>query len=245
MSAIKVDNLSVSYPGSNQPVIEGVSFEVKTGTMVVIVGPNGSGKSTLIKAILGLLPYEGQVKWFGTDQRKKRLEIGYVAQRFAIDRSLPMTVAEFLRMALVTCVHKTHEKGAMITKALDRVGLPDTQHKMLSELSGGQLQRLLLARALVHTPKLVVLDEPEAGVDAGGEQVFYQLLEKLVKEDKTTVVMVSHELGVVRNFADMVLCINRRMICQGRPDQVLTPEVFEQLYGTKIKFYHHHHQEHQ
>jgi len=244
MSAVKVENLSVTYPGSNQPVIEDISFEIKTGTMVVIVGPNGSGKSTLIKAILGLLPYQGKVEWFGVDRNKKHLEIGYVAQRFAIDRSLPMTIAEFLRMALVTCVHKTHEKGAMIAEALNRVGLPGLEHRMLSQLSGGQLQRLLLARALVHQPKLIVLDEPEAGVDAGGEQVFYKLLEKLVKQDHTTIVMVSHELGVVRSFADMVLCINHSMICQGRPDQVLTSEVFEQLYGTKIKFYHHHHQEH-
>lgn len=239
--AIRVKNLRVVYEGTEVPAVEGVSFEVEKGKMAVLIGPNGSGKSTVIKAILGLLEHEGEVSLLGNGEKINKLEVGYVAQRFGFDRSIPMTVREFVKLALVTCVHKNCEKEKMMKQVLEQVGMKGTEKQMLGDLSGGQFQRVLLARALIHRPKLLVLDEPEAGVDVEGEEVFYELLESLVRKKKITVLMASHELEVVGSYADQVLCVNKRLICQGKPKEVLKPSVFKELYGAKTTFYRHHH----
>lgn len=241
MSAIQVKNLSVRYPSETRLAIENISFSLAKGTIGVLLGPNGSGKSTVMKAILGLVKYEGEVHIAGTPIEKSHGQIGYVPQRYPIDRTIPITLHEFLHLALVTCKHTASEQKQMIEAVLQKVDLLDKQHERIAEISGGQVQRLLLARALVHEPKVLILDEPEAGVDAEGEQIFYSLLSKLAKEHNVTVLLASHEISLVRQFADVVFCIKKSLVCTGKPEQVLNSKVFKQLYGEGVQLYGHAH----
>jgi len=229
--------VSIHYPGQKNWAVEKVSFEVNSGSITTIIGPNGSGKSTLIKAILGLMDYEGEILVWGKAVEQVYKRIGFVPQRYEFDRHFPVSVAEFVGMPVLD----PRSKKQQITQALKAGAVEKLKDKLLDELSGGQLQRVLLARALVNQPDLLVLDEPEAGVDVGGEQNLYDLLESLVKERNLTVLVASHELDVVYTYADQVLCLNRRMVCSGKPREVLKQSVFEELYGRELKFYGHTH----
>jgi zinc transport system ATP-binding protein len=133
----------------------------------------------------------------------------------------------------------------MVAASLAKVGLRGQESQRISSLSGGQVQRLLLARALVHQPEVLILDEPEAGVDAAGEQSFYEVLTELVATEKMTVLIASHELELVRNYADEVLCLNRNLICYGKPDTVMTKETFQKLYGQGFGVFQHHAHHHE
>lgn len=238
-TALEIENLTVTYPGYTHPAIENISFTVNENSITALVGPNGSGKSTLIKAVLGLIPYSGKILVFGKPVEKMYHGIGYVPQRFSFDPTFPITVEEFVRLVLYG--HGENVAKRQLSKALSYVDADNLKQRKLSTLSGGQLQRILLARALAHDPKILLLDEPEAGVDVGGEQTFYDLLEKLVKDKKVTAVVASHELDVVYTYAQNVICINRKMFCEGTPKDVLTQEVFTELYGRGLKFYGHTH----
>lgn len=237
--ALEVNNLTVKYPQYAQPVIEGVSFTVAKNSIAALIGPNGSGKTTVIRAILGLIDYQGEIKVFDKPVRKSYQRVGFVPQRFAFDPTFPITVYEFV--ALVLYDEKEKEKQEKVGKSLSYVGAENLAGKKLSTLSGGQLQRILLARALVNNPEILLLDEPEAGVDVGGEQTFYDLMEKLVADKKITALIASHELDVVYTYAQQVICLNRRIICSGEPRKVLDQKTFEKLYGRELKFYGHTH----
>lgn len=239
--AISIKNVSVSYSGQATPTIEAISFDVKKGTIATLLGPNGAGKSTLIKAVLGLVDYHGEINLFGKKSNQLYNHIGYVPQRFSIDKNIPITVKEFLTLALINCPSCYSKKTKRISAALNAVDLKGFEHLNVSQLSGGQLQRVLLARALVHKPKLLILDEPEAGIDVGAEQSLYQLLQKLAKEKKLTILIASHELDVVYGYSDQVVCINHRLICTGKPKLVLNKDTFTQMYGGNITFYTHGH----
>ena len=132
----------------------------------------------------------------------------------------------------------------MITAVLERVNLIGKKTEKISDLSGGQLQRLLLARAIVHEPKFLILDEPEAGVDVGGEQLFYELLKNLSKKDGVTILLASHEVSLINQFADTVICINKQLVCYGKPKKVLTDDTFKKLYGGGVMYYSHHEHDH-
>src|SRR3972149_4470399 len=162
-SAISFKNLKVVLQG--QVIIDDISFDVPERQIAAVIGPNGSGKSTLIKSILGLLPYhQGEVRLLGEPLRKVRSYIGYVPQRFTIDRTLPMTVSEFLLLAVVQ-----PKDQVMIFQVLSEVGMENKKDALLGNLSGGELQRVLIARALLRKPKLLFLDEPSSGIDIEGE----------------------------------------------------------------------------
>ncbi|MBU0570062.1 metal ABC transporter ATP-binding protein [Patescibacteria group bacterium] len=240
--ALSIENLTIRYPGYKHTAIDSVSFTVRENSIAALIGPNGSGKTTIIKAILGLLAYEGTIKVFGEPVNKMYKKIGYVPQKFSFDQTFPITVYDFI--SLVLFAYPKEKTARQIDKVLNYVEASDIINQRLSDLSGGQLQRVLLARALVHDPELLLLDEPEAGVDVGGEQTFYDLLEKLVKDKKITAVIASHELDIVYAYANQVICVNRRMFCEGVPNEVLTQEMFEQLYGRGLKFYGHTHTHH-
>jgi len=237
-AALEIKNLTVRYPEFAHAAVESISFFVNEGTITALIGPNGSGKTTLIKAILGLLPYVGDVEVYGKPVNKIYQQIGYVPQRFVFDQTFPITSYEFIDLA----IPKDEDKNkAKIEKALKRIDALELAHKKLSKLSGGQLQKILLARALVNKPKLLLLDEPETGVDVAGEQTFYDLLEKLVKKDKVTAIISSHELDVVYTYASQVVCMNRKILCVGKPQDVLDKDTFIELYGRDLKFYGHKH----
>lgn len=232
-TAITVSDLNVSY-GADEPVLQDISCSITSGSIAIIVGPNGSGKTTFLKALLGLIkPRSGSIKVLGLDPSEARPRVGYVPQRFAIDHTFPITVFEFLRFSHPDIPEKT------INDYLEHLGMSAMRSAMFGALSGGQLQRVLVIRGVLHAPEILFLDEPASGIDIGGEQTFYDLILHLHKEHANTIVMVSHEIDVVARFADTVLCLNKKLVCHGAPEEVLTSETLQRLYGKDAAVYHH------
>lgn len=238
MNALTLRDVCVTYPSREESALDSVSLDLSAHAVHMIIGPNGSGKSSLLKSILGIIPYSGSIT-LSQDLQTSPYAFGYVPQRFSFDKSIPITVQELLRMTLITCKHTDNEKQALIHDSIASVDLASYHTRKLSSLSGGQLQRVLLARALIHSPRVLILDEPESGVDVKGERLFYELLVDIAKKKKMTVLIASHELDIVPEYADNVICLNRKVLCSGKPQTVLNNDVFEQLYGTGFKFYIH------
>ncbi len=216
MSLITARDISVAH--GRRVVLEHVDFKIDPGEIVTIVGPNGSGKSTLLRALLGILPVSGAIT------RKPGLVVGYVPQKLALDGSLPMPVGSFLNLP---SPHPANERA----EVLRQVGLPDLQHRQIAELSGGQLQRVLLARALLSKPDILVLDEPTQGLDQMGEAAFYQLIEAVRSQTGVAVLMVSHDLHVVMSASDRVICLNGHVCCEGTPHVVRDAPEYRALFG--------------
>jgi zinc/manganese transport system ATP-binding protein len=237
--ALEIKNLSIKYPGYSYLAVEDATFSIKKGQITALIGPNGSGKTTLLKEILGFVNYKGEIKVFDEPVKKMYGKIGYVPQRYSFDSTFPITVEEFL--SLVLTKKTTKQARLQVSNVLELVEGKDLTKKRFSTLSGGQLQRVLLARALIKKPRLLLLDEPEAGVDVGGEQVFYDLLEKLVEKKKLTALVTSHELDVVYTYAEHVVCMNKKVFCTGAPKDVLDQNTFKELYGRDLRFYGHVH----
>ena len=210
-----------------------VSLALHPGEIVTILGPNGSGKSTLLRALLGIVPLTG-----GSVSRAAGLRLGYVPQRLSFDVSLPMTVRRFLSLP-------TRCSDAEAAAALARVGVEATAAQQMSGLSGGQFQRVLLARALLTRPQLLVLDEPTQGLDQPGEAAFYRLIEEVRRETGAAVLMVSHDLHVVMAASDRVICLNHHICCEGTPRVVSNAPEYRALFGLGTKgalaLYQHHH----
>lgn len=201
-----------------QWVLRDVSLTLSPGEIVTIVGPNGSGKSTLVRLLIGALrPATGRVR------RAHGLRIGYVPQRLSIDPTLPMTVGRFLALA--------DRDRAARAAALARVGVADLEPRQMSELSGGQFQRALLAQAILRRPDLLVLDEAAQGLDQPGVAQFYRLVEELRRELGCAVLMVSHDLHVVMAASDRVICLNGHVCCEGSPTVVSEAPEYRALFG--------------
>ncbi|MFN3723350.1 MAG: ATP-binding cassette domain-containing protein [Paracoccaceae bacterium] len=221
MALIAADHICVRFGGAE--VLHDVTLAVAPEEIVTIVGPNGSGKSTLLRALLGIVPLaQGRV------QRAPGLRIGYVPQRLALDRSLPMTVRRFLSLPV-------RVSDAAAAQALARVGVPLVAAAQMASLSGGQLQRVLLARALLADPQLLVLDEPTQGLDQPGEAGFYQLIEQVRVSSGAAVLMVSHDLHVVMAASDRVICLNGHVCCEGTPRVVSSAPEYRALFGLGTK----------
>ena len=218
MSLISVDHLTVRLGGNT--VLNDVNFAMDPGEIVTIVGPNGSGKSTMLRSIIGAVkPNHGQV-WL-----RDGLRIGYVPQSLAIDTTLPMPVHRF--MALPTRVPR-----AKIESALEVAGVAGLSRRAMTDLSGGQFQRVLLARALLGDPHLLILDEATQGLDQPGSAAFYRQIEDVRKRLGCGVLMVSHELHVVMSASDRVICLNGHVCCEGRPEIVAEAPAYRALFGT-------------
>ncbi|MBI2551420.1 metal ABC transporter ATP-binding protein [Candidatus Uhrbacteria bacterium] len=210
-------------------VLEDITFAVEPKSICAIIGPNGSGKTTLMKAMLGLIPFtSGGVLFFGKSKEEWGGTVGYVAQRFSFDRTFPLTVKELLVLSCgKTCTH------GHIQEKLQEVGLPITLlHARLGTLSGGQLQRVLIAQALARNPDILFLDEPSTGIDTTGEQTIYSILKHLNRTHGTTILFISHDIGVVSDVVDQVICVNRRLLCEGPPKKTLTDATLSELYGS-------------
>jgi zinc transport system ATP-binding protein len=236
--ALEARDVTVWFEGRDRPAVENVSFALDEGQIAILIGPNGSGKSTLVRAILGLVPFRGEIRVFGKSALEARREIGYVPQRLAFDLSLPVTVREAVRMPLLGS--RGADVEATLRHFVEVLGVADLLDKSLGTLSGGQLKRVLIARAMVTEPRLLLLDEPEAGIDVEGEQTLYGLLDRLVTHHRLTALICSHELELVYRYASQVLCLNRRLQCSGPPSEVLTSETLARLYGPATAVYHHH-----
>ncbi|MFM8277085.1 MAG: metal ABC transporter ATP-binding protein [Cyanobium sp.] len=245
-------NLSVVRHG--QRVVEGVSFALAPETDTALVGPNGAGKSTLVAALLGLLPRAGgSVRILGQElgpagelPRLLRAQIAYLPQSLALQRRFPLTVAEFVGFGLDLPGPSLawlggRQRRQTLQAALRRTGCADLGERLLSELSGGQLKRVLLAFCVVRPRRLLVLDEAQAGLDAPSSEQFHQLLLELRRQEGWTVLQVSHDLEMVRRSCDQVLCLNRRLRCSGAPDHALSPAQLAELYGPNVVPYRHRH----
>ena len=222
ITLIEASAISVRHGATE--ALSRVSMRIRAGEIVTVLGPNGSGKSTLLRALLGIIPLsEGGIA------RAPGLRIGYVPQRLAIDPSLPMTVRRFLSLPLR--VSDAVAAASLAQVGLTRVGLPDLGQRQIAALSGGQLQRVLLARALLGTPQLLVLDEPTQGLDQPGEAGFYRLIEEVRRETGVGVLMVSHDLHVVMAASDRVICLNGHICCEGAPQVVSNAPEYRALFG--------------
>lgn len=228
---ITANAIRVSRAG--QPVLQDIDLELMPGEILTLVGLNGSGKSTLVRVLCGLLqPDSGVVK------RRAGLRIGYCPQHAHPDPNLPMTVNDFLALGNGT-------SSTSLEQLLDEVGIAGLQRRQLSQLSGGEYQRLLLARAMLREPDLLVLDEPLAGVDVAGQGDLYQLIPRLRDRYGCGVILVSHELHVVMAATDRVICLNHHVCCSGKPETVARHPEFVSLFGEQVAetlaVYKHHH----
>lgn len=218
MSLIDARHIDFGHGGPR--VLQGVSLAIEPGEIVTIVGPNGSGKSTLLRVLIGALkPQKGSVG------RQDGLRIGYVPQRLHIDPTLPITVARFLN--LPKAVGKT-----AVTEALRTAGVPGLGGQQMSSLSGGQFQRVLLARAILGKPHLLMLDEATQGLDQPGSAAFYRQIEAVRRDLGCAILMVSHELHVVMSASDRVICLNGHVCCEGTPEVVSAAPAYRELFGT-------------
>jgi len=218
VTLIETRGLSLRYGGAL--VLRDVNFTLSQGEIVTIVGPNGSGKSSLLRALIGALKPAS-----GTVTRKPALKIGYVPQKLQIDGTLPLTVQRFLSLP----VRQPH---GLTTAALAQAGVAELAHRQMTDLSGGQFQRVLLARALLGTPDVLILDEPTQGLDQPGAAAFYRQIEEVRQRTGVAILMVSHDLHVVMATSDRVLCLNGHVCCEGTPEVVADAPEYRALFGT-------------
>ncbi len=223
----------VTLVRDGRTILDHIDIDIGAGEIVTLIGPNGAGKTTLVRVLLGLMPPD-----HGEVRRKAGLRIGYAPQRFDLAPSIPMTVERFLEPG-------TRSKTDTVGAALAEVGASRARQTQLTRLSGGELQRVVLARALLRNPHLLVLDEPVRGVDYAGEAELYTLIGRLRDERGLGVLLVSHDLHVVMAQSDRVFCVNRHVCCSGVPETVARSPEYVRLFGPEaaraLGLYSHHH----
>ena len=218
MGLIEAVGMGVDLGG--REILRAIDFSIVPGEIVTVVGPNGSGKSTFVRALVGAIaPTRGLVR------RQPGLVIGYVPQRLSLDATMPITVARFLNLPV-------RRRTADIGRMLEHVGVSGLEGQQMSALSGGQFQRVLLARALLSKPQILILDEPTQSLDQPGTAAFYRLVEMVRQEIGCAVLMVSHDLHVVMSASDRVLCINGHICCEGTPLVVSAAPEYRALFGS-------------
>jgi len=235
---INVQNLTVSY--DKEPVIEDISFKLNEPVITVILGPNGAGKTTLLKALMGMIkPNKGSVEIFGIDPFsepfKVRQLIGYVPQRDKIIRSIPLKVKDVILMGILT---KRKWPRILLRKDIDKMkemleflNLNDISDKPFGQLSGGQQQKVLLARALISEPKILILDEPFNGVDAKSQSYIIEKIKFLRHTNNITVLIVTHDINPLIDITEKLILLNKNLIAMGKPLEVLTEEMLAKTYG--------------
>ena len=228
---IRLEGINVKF-GANA-VLNNITLNLHDDCITTLIGPNGAGKTTMVRVVLNLIkPSSGKI-W-----RKPGLRIGYMPQKLHIDRTMPLTVSRFLQIP-------TKTDAAAMTSALQSVGAEHLLHASVHDLSGGETQRILLARALLRDPELLVLDEPVQGVDLNGQIELYQLISKIREERHCGVLMISHDLHLVMSSTDHVVCLNHHVCCSGHPEKVSNDPSFLELFGpaqaSTLALYNHHH----
>lgn len=228
---IKAEGLGVRRDG--RWLVRDIDLTIKRGEIVTLIGPNGSGKSTTAKLVTGILRADaGQIR------RRPGLVVGYVPQKLAVDWTLPLTVSRLLTLT-------SRHSGAEIAEALTAVGIAHLAEAQVQQLSGGEFQRALMARAIIRKPDLLVLDEPVQGVDFSGEVAIYDLIRTIRDTTQCGVLLISHDLHVVMAATDTVLCLNGHVCCRGTPENVVESPEYMKLFGARaagtLAVYTHHH----
>lgn len=232
---VKLDSVSVSF--GDKEVVKKVTFNLHTDCITTLIGPNGAGKTTLVKTVLGLVkPTAGSV-W-----KQPNLVIGYVPQKLYIDKTFPLTVKRFLKIS-------RDISQEAIRQAVESVNIHKLIESSIHGLSGGEMQRVLIARALLRNPQLLVLDEPVQGVDINGQIELYQLISDIRKERGCSVLMISHDLHLVMSATDHVICMNQHVCCSGHPEKITSDPSYIDLFGpastkTMALYSHHHNHDH-
>ena len=232
---LKVCDASVFY--NSFLALEKISFEIKKGTITGIVGPNGAGKSTLLKAVLNIIPHQGEIMIDNEDSKKKIKKVAYVEQKATIDSTFPIKVKECVSLgtyAEMKIFQKVKNKEwKKVTEALQKVNLSDYSNRQIGELSGGQFQRVLVARCLVQNADYIFLDEPFVGIDSISERIIMNTLKELKKQGKT-ILIVHHDLSKVKDYFDNVLILNKNLIAHGRVADVFNELNLKKAYGDTI-----------
>ena len=243
-----VDLEDVAFGYADVPVLEAINLTVEPGDFLGIIGPNGAGKTTLLRIMLGLAePTRGAVRLFGHAPSSFRQwgRLGYVPQRAMLDPTLPATVHEVVATGLVPSLGLFRRMGARerrrIDEVLGHVGMAGHASARIGALSTGQQQRVLIARALATNPELLILDEPTGGVDPEAQTSFYALLQHLNRERDVTLILVSHDIGVVAKEVTRLACLNRRLVFHGRPGDFLSDAALTALYGPSVRVVSHQH----
>lgn len=232
MSEALVELTGATIEFDGVPVVKGIDLVVNPGDILTIIGPNGAGKTTLIKAVIGV-----QALTHGSIRRQKGLTIGYVPQSLHLQPTLPMTVSRFMAM--------TGEPRSVCQQALTDTGIGHLADASVHRLSGGEMQRLLIARALARKPNLLVLDEPAQGVDINGQAALYDLIRSLRDRLNCGIIMISHDLHLVMAATDRVICLNQHVCCSGYPAEISSDPGFVEVFGRSVAdslaVYHHQH----
>jgi zinc transport system ATP-binding protein len=227
-NAIEVEHLSVTL--DDVEVLRDLSFAVRSGSTLAVIGPNGAGKTVLLRALIGAVPWSGAIRW------SPATHIGYVPQKLDLERDLPLTALDLLQAKADVC----HAPASDVSDALRLVELaPAAARRTIGRLSGGEFQRVLLAFALMGRPSVLLFDEPTAGLDEPGVHAVYALLQQLQRERGLTVVLISHDLSVVYEHAQSVLCLSHSHTFFGAPADVLTTERLTEAYGGDVRFHDH------
>ncbi len=245
-----IKNLSFIVHG--QTILQHITFQIFHGEYIAIIGPNGGGKTTLIRMLLGLeKPTSGEIRIFGKRFKdfKEWHKIGYVPQRAShVDANFPATVEDIVKMGRITkrglFAIMSQEDKAMVYDAMVKMDILDLKDKMVGRLSGGQRQQVMIARALASSPEILILDEPNTGVDVKSQQRFYKLLAKLKKEEGITILFITHDIGVIADDIGRLFTINQKATICNNPKEVLSCEEMSELYGMEAHLIHNHRHEH-
>jgi zinc transport system ATP-binding protein len=242
---VELRDITVRFP-NGVVALDGITLDVNNLDLIALIGPNGAGKSTLLKVILGLIkPTSGTIKLFGIEDLMQNLKyVGYVPQSAqARDPNLPFTVFETVMLGRTPQAGILHRVGADATQKVEETlklfGILDLKNRRIGQLSGGQAQRVFLAKAMVAEPKLLLLDEPTSGVDTSSKAEFYSMLERLNKEKGITVILSSHDVGVITKIANRVLCINRAQFFCGENADFRASAELHKVYGHPVEIMDH------
>ena len=244
--AIEVRDVCFGHNGN--PILEHITFSVEEGEYLGVIGPNGGGKTTLFRIILGLIePDAGDVLLYGhpISQFKERYLIEYVPQRIALsDMYYPATVEEIVKSGRTPRIGRRRYGAkdlSAVSNAMENAGVSALKNRLIGSLSGGERQRVFIERAIASEPKLLILDEPEVGVNLNAQEQLYSFVDRLNSELGMTVLLISHDIDVVAHQAKTVLCLNRKLVCHGPPKKYITEEYMQRLYGKQVRFVLHGH----
>lgn len=233
LHCIKMKDISVK--AGNSYIIEKVNVHIHCGKLTVIIGRNGAGKSTLIKAILGEIPHEGSIEFRDMKENKVQdLRIGYVPQHLNVEKNAPVSVYDLFASYISNAPVFLYQKKALYREVMSRLSLFQGEaliDKRLGDLSGGELQRVLLAIACTPVPNLLLLDEPVSGIDRNGMELFYRTIQELKETYDLSVILVSHDLALVKEYADSVILLDKTVLKEGSAEEVMASEEFKQVFG--------------